>query len=157
MWSGGWLKSPSCGQPSWVCSLVFFVQDWFLFDYSCKAALTVHFSEWRRCDWRCLSAHVGQRVCSGIAGFGQLLQRPSSLARCRSSRARMRLYSRRSVVLFLASSYASRRWTGFFGLTGASCVTGGGSRLGLRCFAAGCSAVVFCGLGLLVRWRSMVY
>ena len=30
MWSGRWLKSPSCGQPSWVCSLVFFVQDLFL-------------------------------------------------------------------------------------------------------------------------------
>ena len=127
------------------------------------------FAAERRCDWRCLSAQLGQRVWPGIAGFGQFRQRPDSLARFRFSRARMRRYSLRSVVLFLVFSYASRCWTGFSGLTGALCVTGVESRLGLRCFAAGGLALVFCGLGLLVRWvlallfsffrpvRSMVY
>ena len=127
------------------------------------AALTVHFSEWRRCDWRCFSAQAGHRVSPGIAGLGQLLQRPNSLALCRSSRARMRRYSRRSVVLLLASSYACRHWTSSSGLTGALCVTGV-ARLGLRCFAARGSAGIFCGLTLLFlifrrvgsRVRSMV-
>ncbi len=122
------------------------------------------FAAERRCDWRCFSAQPGHRVSPGIAGFGQLLQRPNSLALCRSSRARMRRYSRRSVVLLLASSYACRHWTSSSGLTGALCVIGV-ARLGLRCFAARGSAGIFCGLTLLFlifrrvgsRVRSMVY
>ena len=60
----------------------------------------------RDCRW--YSAHLGQRVCSGIAGLGQLLHLPVALAIRRCSWARRRLYSMRSGFLFLACSYSRR-------------------------------------------------
>ena len=62
-----------------------------------------------RClDSRCFSEQVGQRVWPGLAGFGQLLHRPSSLAFRRLSWARSCWYSMRSGVWFLARSYSVR-------------------------------------------------
>ena len=55
---------------------------------------------------RCVSTQFGQRVWPLIAWFGQSLQRPSSLRRCRSSVASTRLSSR-------FSSSVSRDMVGF--------------------------------------------
>ena len=70
----------------------------------------------RDCRW--CSAHVGQRVWLRIAGLLQFRHWPSSLAFCRCSWARRRLYSLRSGLLLLARSYSRRR------ISLASCAAG---------------------------------
>ena len=70
------------------------------------AALLLASLRLRDCRWR--STHVGQRVSFRMAGRLQFRHFPSSLAFCRRSWARHRLYSLRSGVLLLACSYSRR-------------------------------------------------
>ena len=79
-------------------------------------------------DSRCLSAQVGQRVWPGLAGFGQLLHRPSSLAFRRLSWAMRRRYSLRSGLWLLVRSYSRRACTAF----SLSCTFFSGARVAFR-------------------------
>ena len=72
------------------------------------AALRLASLRLRDCRW--CSAQVGQRVWLSIAGSLQFRHWLSSLAFCRCSWARRRLYSLRSGVLFLTFSYARPFW-----------------------------------------------
>ena len=57
---------------------------------------------------RCFSAHAGHLVCSGIAGWEQILHRPSSLARLRRLFWTSRLSCLRSGRWFRFLSYSRR-------------------------------------------------
>ena len=118
---------------------------------------------------RCCSAHVSQRVWSGMGGAPHPTQSPRDLASFRFAWAIWRSSSFRSGVCALFRSYTCRCWSRSSGLMGALRLTGVVSRLGLGCFAARGVGGLFCGLGLLFRWvltllflvlwsdRSMVY
>ena len=59
-------------------------------------------------DTRCFSAQVGQRVWSGMGGAPHATQSPRDLASCRFAWAWRSLFSLRSGLLALFSSYSCR-------------------------------------------------
>ena len=85
----------------------------------CLKGLEVAYFRWAWCARRCFSAQSGQRVCLGMVGCRQSLQRPASFSLLRASTTRARARSRRSsgvrrtrfgVMLVLAVLVAVLLW-----------------------------------------------